>query len=271
MKYSIASTPAVLDLDFDGFADLVYVGDLGGQIWKWDIGNVRDNAASWVAGVFFRAPVTAMGGGVNRYRNFFFPPSASFSRGSLVLAIGTGERQDLRRSGDPARDDENRFYVMRDTVPRGAFAFANMVTEADMDDVTLLAYDPNTSNKGYYFLARESEKFVNDFSTFAGYVQAVSYVPTTTDPCTAASGESYVYQFDVLGGVGYYGGAMVAYDDARRTSVGGGLASSPRVSMSLDPSLDKLYVKTSKGKVIPLPAPPRPDGNAAMIYWKQNF
>jgi type IV pilus assembly protein PilY1 len=222
-------------------------------------------------GVIFRAPVTAMGGGVNHYRNFFFPPSASFSRGSLVLAIGTGERQDLRRDGDPGYDDENRFYVMRDRAPNGLLAFNKMMTESDLTDVTNLGYDPNNSDSGYFFLAREGEKFVNDFSTFAGYVQAVSYQPNPTDPCTEASGESYVYQFDVLGGVGYYGGSMGSFADNRRTSVGGGLASSPRVSMALDPSQDKLYVKTSKGKVIPLPAPPRPDGNAAMIYWKQNF
>jgi type IV pilus assembly protein PilY1 len=271
MKYAIASTPSVLDLDFDGFADVVYVGDLGGQIWKWDIHAKRANAASWDVGVIFRAPVTAMGSGVNHYRNFFFPPSASFSRGSLVLAIGTGERQDLRRDGDTGRDDENRFYVMRDSAPIGGNAFQQMMTESDLTDVTNLGYDPNSNDKGYFFLAREGEKFVNDFSTFAGYVQAVSYVPTSSNPCTAASGESYVYQFDVLGGVGYYGGDPTMYASNRRTSVGGGLASSPRVSMALDPSQDKLYVKTSKGKVIPLPAPPRPDGNAAMIYWKQNF
>lgn len=37
MDYSMPSTPAVLDLDSDGYADVVYVGDLGGQMWKWDI------------------------------------------------------------------------------------------------------------------------------------------------------------------------------------------------------------------------------------------
>src|SRR5262249_22908051 len=40
MKYSIAAEPAVLDMNADGFADLVYVGDLGGQLWKWDIHTV---------------------------------------------------------------------------------------------------------------------------------------------------------------------------------------------------------------------------------------
>ncbi len=274
MKYAIPSTPAVLDLNADGFADVVYVGDLGGQLWKWDISDVGIGSpvSNWDVGVVFKAPVTALGGGVNHYRNLFFPPSASFSRGSLMLAFGTGERQDLRSLGDAGSDDENRFYVVRDKFPTGPNAFDRVVVEGtNLDDITVAQYDINANNDGYYIVARESEKFVNDFSTFAGFVQAVSYLPETTDPCTAASGESFVYQFQVVGGQGLYGAGLAAYDDARRTSVGAGMASAPRISMSTDPTLDKLFVKTSKGKVIMEDAPPRDDGNAAMIYWKQNF
>jgi type IV pilus assembly protein PilY1 len=43
MRYSIPTTPAVLDLDFDGFADVVYAGDLGGQVWRWDLTEVGDD------------------------------------------------------------------------------------------------------------------------------------------------------------------------------------------------------------------------------------
>jgi type IV pilus assembly protein PilY1 len=35
MRYAIPSTPSVLDLDGDEFADVIYVGDLGGNVWKW--------------------------------------------------------------------------------------------------------------------------------------------------------------------------------------------------------------------------------------------
>ena len=36
----------MLDLDGDGFADVIYVGDLGGNVWKWvihDLGEDRVN------------------------------------------------------------------------------------------------------------------------------------------------------------------------------------------------------------------------------------
>jgi type IV pilus assembly protein PilY1 len=273
MRYAIPSTPSVLDLDFDGYADVVYVGDLGGQMWKWDITDVGVGSpvGNWEIGVVFRAPTVTLSDGSDHYRNIFFPPSASFSRGSLLLAFGTGERQVLRQLGDPGADDENRFYVMRDRFPTGPNRFTKVVYETDLTDITLLQRDNDNTDSGYYIRARESEKWVNEFTTFAGFVQAVSYVPTSADPCAAASGESFVYQFRASGGDGLYGGALIAHDDARRNNVGAGLASSPRVSMSMDPSMDRLYVKTSKGKVVTEQTPPRDGGNAAMIYWKQNF
>ena len=61
MKYAMPAEPSVLDLDSDGFADVVYIGDTGGQLWKWDIHNGGRAAANgmvpttvWPAGVMFR-------------------------------------------------------------------------------------------------------------------------------------------------------------------------------------------------------------------------
>ena len=44
MDHSIAADIAVLDSNGDGYADRLYVGDLGGQVWRFDItnGNSRD-------------------------------------------------------------------------------------------------------------------------------------------------------------------------------------------------------------------------------------
>ena len=37
MRYAFTATPSVFDLDFDGYADVVYAADLGGNVWKWVI------------------------------------------------------------------------------------------------------------------------------------------------------------------------------------------------------------------------------------------
>ena len=44
MKFSFAAAPAVFDLDFDGYADVAYFGDLGGNLWKWVIKRPGDHA-----------------------------------------------------------------------------------------------------------------------------------------------------------------------------------------------------------------------------------
>jgi type IV pilus assembly protein PilY1 len=117
MFFAIPSTPAVLDLDSDGFADVIYVGDLGGQMFKWvisDIGEDRVNDGSgvrtqpnWPFKVFFRAPATNIGG-TPYFKNFFFPPAASYVGSTLWLAFGSGERRHLPFAGEAGEDENNR-------------------------------------------------------------------------------------------------------------------------------------------------------------------
>ncbi|MDH3211241.1 MAG: PilC/PilY family type IV pilus protein [Myxococcales bacterium] len=282
MKYSIASTPAVLDLDFDGFSDVVYVGDLGGQLWKWDIRAVGADGAdadtlidNFPAGVFFRTdPVTLAGG--DHFRSFFFPPAAGFVHRKLTLAFGTGEREDLGYEGDPTEDDENRFYVLRDLNPTGASAFSSVLTESDISgsDVTNLASDPVPSDPGFFFKVADGEKFVTDVAIFGGQVIVASYTPQAgADVCATSAGQAFLYVFELDSSLGYFGDPNTAPDpqEDRRTAIGGGLPSSPDVTMSRDPADDKIYIKTSSGQVITIDAPFRDSGLPDIIYWRQVF
>ena len=81
MFFAITSTPAVLDLDSDGFADVIYVGDLGGQVWKWDISAVGTDGVdadtlidNWTAGRIFAVPPVDMGTGLYHHRQFYHMP-----------------------------------------------------------------------------------------------------------------------------------------------------------------------------------------------------
>ena len=46
MRYSIVGQPVVRDYDADGLADMIYVGDLGGQIFRIDLNNVNQVSRS---------------------------------------------------------------------------------------------------------------------------------------------------------------------------------------------------------------------------------
>jgi Tfp pilus tip-associated adhesin PilY1 len=128
LRYAFASAPAVFDTDFDGFADVIYIGDLGGNLWKWvvraqgfdpnaggtlasydatDLGGTGLNAVdqpNWPFRLFFRGSASteppneisgASGGAWDsnvHYQSFFFPPTGVLRQGKLVLAWGAGER-----------------------------------------------------------------------------------------------------------------------------------------------------------------------------------
>ncbi len=272
LDYAIPSQPAVLDLDFDGFADVVYIGDLGGQLWKWDISLPGEDADSnllidsWDFGVFFNSGVANMGGGIFHYRSLFFPPAASFVAGKLVLAFGTGERTNLLYAGAVGLDENNRFYVVRDNEPTGTDAFtAGTSDDGDVNNITGLDSDTVPGNLGFYFKLGDGEKFVTNQLVFAGYVIAATYVPTGSVDCDQI-GSSRLYIFSVTSGLGFYFSAGVTTDDAaRRISIGSGAPSDPRLSLSSDGQ--QLFIQTSTGQVVEVD-PPDPGGLENTIYWR---
>jgi type IV pilus assembly protein PilY1 len=277
MLYALPSTPAVLDLDFDGFADVVYVGDLGGQLWKWDVSSVGvdsagdDRVDNWTAGVFFRTAPATLSGGDLHYRSIFDPPSASYVNGALNLAFGTGERAELSYAGDAGASENNRFYVAIDAQPTGAMAFGATLTEADLTDVTSVDTDPDPADSGFYFTASDGEKFVGSPIIFAGYVIAASYAPPTgSNPC-GASGNAYLYAFRLRDGKGLREDPTATPMEKRRYALGGGLPSAPRVSLAPDSEDDAIYIKTSKGEVLTVDPPDRADGGTSVIYWTRKY
>ncbi len=246
MLYAIPSTPAVLDLDFDGFADVVYVGDLGGNMWKWVINTPGDDPIhdaggdvtqpAWPFKKFFQSP-TATVGAATYYKNIFFPPAATFVNRVLWLSWGTGERTNLRFA-DPnpgSSLDNNRLYAMADLDPyETASPALATLTEADLDGgVSDSACNPPSGGKpGYYVTALDSEKFVTNVEIFAYYVFAGSFTPTNTgDRCTSG-GEGALYAMRIQCGEGFYPPATSP--SKRRLALGSGMPTDPRFSINSD-------------------------------------
>ena len=277
MEYGIASAPAVLDLDGDGFADGVYIGDLGGQLWKSELSEVGENTTgdarldNYPVGRIFTAPITDMGGGAKHYKSIFMPPSAAFLSGDLVLAFASGERTDLRYAGDTTKDDNNRFWLLEDPHPTGGSAFSTTFTESDLTNITGQDKDLDYTDQGFFVVAPENEKFVTAHTIFGGVVITTSYIPDLTggSPCDV-QGASVLHLFDLATGLGsFYDVGVTEGDAARRLSIGSGLASDPRIT--LDGGEADLYVQTSDGRLVTPPSPPPNSSGLELIYWRQNF
>jgi type IV pilus assembly protein PilY1 len=280
MLFSVVSTPAVLDLNFDGVADVIYVGDMGGNVWKWVIHNPGEDriydgsgvrsqpVAQWPFKKFFTAAPATIGT-VTYYKNFMFPPAAALEKGLLYIGFGSGERRNLTFGGDVvATTENNRFYVMIDSDPYEVASPAlATITEADLTDFSASAAAQSFANKGFYITVADGEKFVTHVEIFNGDVIAATFVPTTTaDPCSSR-GDGTLYVFDLQTGQGYFddgsGGSQ------RWVSLGPGLPTDPKVSIGVGGKDNKIIIEKS-GSDIEIIDEDNLDLNGATLYWREN-
>lgn len=247
MNYAIASTPAVLDLDFDSYADVIYVGDLGGNMWRWVVkydpnsGNVLYDAVNSAADVnqtsskfskFFSTPVVTVSA-VDYHKSFFFPPTAALKSGKLWLAFGSGERANLKRPGDSGSANENNtFYSMTDLDPLEKLGAPSPLGEFDLYNTTTDGYCTplGPTQRGFFFRGEDGEKFITESAIFNYWVIAGSFTPDTVsiDPCKG-SGTAALYIFRIYCGDGFFAETGAGGD--RKLDLGVGVPTDPKVSV----------------------------------------
>jgi hypothetical protein len=279
-KYMLAampSTPAVFDLNNDGFADVIYVGNLIGTMFKWVVkplggdpingSHSSDDAdqPNWRFERFFQAPF-ANDSGTLYWQNFFFPPAGARLNNKVWLAFGAGERMDLPYEGDASIDDNNRFYVVSDPDPLELVGLGTML-ESDLLDATNSPSGVTLSTeRGFFIKAADGEKFVTSTVIFAGKVITASFTPTpSADPC-AARGEAKAYVFDVLTGEGYF--RDNANNPSRTIDIGVGLPTDPKVSVGPGGKDNRVYIEKSGADLESFGQEDVPAGGQ-LLYWRE--
>ncbi len=249
MHYAFAATPAVFDLDGNGYADTVYIPDLGGNVWKWSIEGIAhdsvnsstkdyDQNSNWEFSKFFSAPTHLdVGTGLRYWKSFFFGPSGTVKSGRLWLALGSGERTHLQFPGLPATTAENnRLYALIDVDPLNSINVAPAVAETDLVNLTTGTGCPDLSaTKGFYFVGTDGEKFITETDIFFFIAFAASYSPTVSvSPCSA-NGTASLYAFRIYCGEGVFtdpgSGSTVT-----SVQIGDGMPTAPKITISTDPS-----------------------------------
>ncbi len=152
MTYSIPSDLTVIDWDGDGFADRVYAGDTGGQMWRFNlpIDRTTDPAVpngvktAWNADVIFKANPGYTGSvatdgtlsnssdGSNG-KKIFYRPSVARSGAHAMLFFGTGDRAHPLNLASA-----DRIYMLYD---RGQGAAADDATTTTFDETTVITED----------------------------------------------------------------------------------------------------------------------------------
>jgi type IV pilus assembly protein PilY1 len=134
MSYSIPSDVATVDTDADGRIERLYVGDMGGRMWRFDTSDT--SPSNWTGKILFQSN----GVSNNNLRKIFYPPDVSLEKDTAnyeMLFFGTGDREDPREE-----TVINRLYAVKDKNPTTA------LTETDLVDVTQdLLQDPATTQE----------------------------------------------------------------------------------------------------------------------------
>jgi len=240
MTYSIPSTVAAVDRDNDGFTDTVFVGDLGGQIWKFEMFEPGDDNDAdgiydtWEGQLFFHTLDTS--------QTIFYPPSLVFdSSHRLWIYFGTGNRLSPKLT-----TSQDRFYGIVD------LNLDYALNDDHLKDVTNTAEtSPFSENfRGWYYNLAPGEKVLARNTVFKGILYFTTFDPnTTSDVCATIGGDAKLYAMDYLTGDGSYDrndDGEVTMDD-RAVSIGSGIPSAPSLSLSGLRKGHKVIVDTTPG------------------------
>ena len=222
MKFSFVSDITTLDVDGNGYIDRLYATDLGGNLWRFDVG--LTDVTLWKGYKIFSAKPDSAS--MVTGRKMFFKPIATLektltvpSRGNdATLFIGSGDRE--HPSNTSVVD---RIYAVRDkgqtTVTKYESDLIDVTTDAlqlsttTTAAVTTLLNSLSSSYGWYITLENSGEKVLAQPALTNKTVYFTTYAPsnsteTNPDPCKPSNmGTSRLYALDYATGeavVDYY-------------------------------------------------------------------
>jgi len=257
MTSSIPSDIAKVDTNGDQKIDRLYVGDLGGRVWRFDIGD--PNPSSWTGRIIF----TGYSG-----TKIFYPPDVTLEvKDYEMLFFGTGDREHPKGTGVI-----NRLYGIKDKNPPGA------MTETSLYDLTsdeLQAEGTTEARKSEILAALDSssgwliqlyrysgEKSLSPCAVLDKVAYYTTFTPgagAETDPCLVGEGNAMLYAVQYQTGNAVFnfdltndtGGNSVIKNEDRSTSIGMGIPSGVVITFVKDKAAGYIGVGGGINRVNP--------------------
>lgn len=195
MNSSIPAAPAPVDTDGDGFIDTVYIGDLGGNVWRFKFCAREDEEDAVSKGV--HCGIGDWGG------ELFFRASGGFARPIFTTATVASDSQyiwvfwgtgDKDRPADIPQDAavREKLIALRDD---------NRRSHRDAGDLEDVTRDKYRGGKPGWFadLLERGEKVISNPTVFGGAILFTTYTPAVpgSDPCTC-SGTAHLYALAMM-------------------------------------------------------------------------
>jgi len=207
MKYSIPSDITRIDTDGDGRIDRLYVGDVGGQLWRFDI--VDPSPSNWTGKCIFDSNYPPPASGDRR--KIFYPPDVSLEADWSdyeLLLFGTGDREHPR-----SKNVTDRLYTVKDRNPSDVLNDSHLVdvTAGLLQNANTLATDKQIilndlkTKSGWYINLdpNSGEKCISPALVFFKISYFSTFIPCTevaTDPCYVGEGLAKLYALSYLNG-----------------------------------------------------------------------
>lgn len=282
--YSFPSEATLLDTDNDGCVDRIYMGDTGGNLFRFDIGNA-DSALWKVYKIAALGDIDNNGG--SNDRKFLFPPDAVLSvigaNQVAYVVAGSGDREQPR-----ATAIADRFYMVKDLLQVGASnTVATAVVDSELTEITEFnnastsKLDPtDPAIKGWKISFETGEKSVNapltvGGVTFFGTNKPVSGTPTS---CSPNLGVARGYAVNFLSGTSAVNdrdaNGTINKTDLYSVFKGGGLPPSPVSGVvQIDASKTVRFIIGSGGTGVAgstiegVKTQANPSGTRARVFW----
>jgi len=269
MNFSVPARPALIDTNLDGFVDRVYVGDVGGQLWKFDVSAPATLSGGMVNNWTGKRLFTAVPGQTNPpAAGEFFPAQAMYntpvmvydSLGALWVLLGSGDRN------NPKDTSSNYFYAIKDDT---TMANGTPLTPASLADASA----GDTVTQGWYYPLSNGEKVLAEADAFNGVVYFTTYTPDVADPCVAANGEADLYGIrleDGLPGVNWITNEILdspTGSEAVSTDIGGGIPGAPDIVIG--ETTDTVTAGATDGTLDETPLPS--SRTKRLRYWREVF
>jgi type IV pilus assembly protein PilY1 len=133
MDYSIPARVTPLDVRGDGYIDRLYVVDVGGQVFRFDIDNTNGSALS--ASITGSRIADLAGDGVTNARRFYYRPDVALADADdgkyHALALSSGFRAHPLNTAV-----HDRMYMLKDRQTELTKTYTTNITEAKLHDAT---------------------------------------------------------------------------------------------------------------------------------------
>lgn len=235
---SIPAQPTIIDTDLDGFIDTAYVGDLGGNMWRFKFCEETNN-----------------------YKCSGPPPyplsctscsTSDWSGGLLYNAGGTG--RPIYTKATTALDESRNRWVYWGTgdkqCPAATGVSENFFALKDVDRTT--THSSIVSSNGWRISLSSNEKVLADNTVFDCALYFTTFIPVSgANPCEQG-GAGYLYGIHYTKGIGVLGRGNISACNVTtaatsRIDLGTGIPSAPIVSLKPEGKGADLYITTSGG------------------------